>query len=331
MWIFDNGQTKQIEHLPLKSYGAGNNSFVYEDNSGGLKIYHNHFLHSATNFVSGYTVTDNIISFYMNTQLKIFDEGNFKTLCASAEKYWASDDVVVWFNDMQNMLMCYYDKETYTLDDVLSSGEAGEVFIGENIVAFVDVNSWVNIFYKGETNQMIYRENLGSINLGRDIIAFVDESTGIFQVFYHGEYIELEDFAPASFLCGDDMVAYVDNSSYLKVFENFNTRTISFDSPDFYEVADGIMIFGVQNYFKAYVDGKVYTLESFIPEKYEINNKSVAYIDQMGNLKYFDGTKTETISYEKVDSFELTGDAVRYTFGVKSENIYYKGKTYKND
>ena len=51
----------------------------------------------------------------------------------------------------------------------------------------------------------------------------------------------------------------------------------------------------------------------------------------MGNLKYFDGNKTEIISYEKVTDFELTGDAVRYSFGVKSENIYYEGKTYKNE
>ena len=91
------------------------------------------------------------------------------------------------------------------------------------------------------------------------------------------------------------------------------------------------MVFGEQHYFKAYVDGKIYTLESYIPESYAINNKSVAYLDQMGNLKYFDGTKTEIISYEKVTGFDLTGDAVRYVFGVKSENIYYKGKTYKND
>lgn len=331
VWVFDNGQTKQIEHQPLKSYGVGNSSMAYEDNSGGLKIYHNNFLHNASSFVTTYKVTDNIISFYMNTQLKIFDDGNFRTLCASAEKYWADDDVVIWFNDMQNMLMGYWNGETYTLDDALSSGQAGDVFVGENIAAFVDVNGWLNSFYLGQVDQLLYYKNLGSINLGRDIIAFVDNSTGMFQAFYRNEFVDLEDFAPSSYKCGDRMVAYVDASTYLKVFEDFQTRTISFDEPDFYEVEDEIMVFGVQDYFKAYVNGKVFTLESFIPEKYQINNSSVAYIDQMGNLKYFDGTKTEVISYEKVSDFELTGDAVRYSFGVKSESVYYNGKTYKND
>lgn len=331
VWIFDNCQTKQIEHQSLRSYGVGNTSFVYVDNSGGLKIYHNHFLHSASSFVTSYKVTDNIIPFCMNTQLKIFDDGNFRTLCASAEKYWADDDVVIWFNDMQNMLMGYWNGNTFTLDDALSSGEAGEVYVGENIAAFVDVNGWLNYFYLGQVDQLLYYKNLVSINLGRDIIAFVDGSTGMFQTFYQNEFVDLEDFAPTSYKCGDGMVAYVDASSYLKVFEGFQTRTISFDEPDFYEVEDEIMVFGVQDYFKAYVNGKVYTLESFIPEKYQINNKSVAYIDQMGNLKYFDGTKSEVISYEKVSDFELTGDAVRYSFGVKSESIYYNGKTYKND
>lgn len=331
VWIFKDGQTKQIEHLPLKSYSVGNSAFVYEDNSGRFKIYHDHFLHNASSFVTTYVATDNIISFCMNTQLKIFSQGNFRTLCASASKYWASDDVVVWYNDMQNMLMGYYNGEIFTLDDALSAGRPNNVFIGENIAAFVDVNGWVNAFYNGEIQQLIYNENLTNINLGRDIIAFVDASTATFQAFYHGEFVELEEFTPKSYICGDGLVAYVDNSTYLKVFEGFNTRTISFEEPDFYEVEDEIMVFGVQNYFKVYCNGKVFTLESFIPEKYQINNNVVAYLDQMGNLKYFDGNKSEVISYEKIDDFELTGSAVRYKFGVKSESIYYKGKTYKND
>ncbi len=331
IWVFDNGKTKQIEHLPLKSYGIGNNSMVYVDNSGGLKIYHNHFLHTASSFVSDYTVTDNLISFSMNTQLKVFDKGDMLTLCASAAKYWANDDIVVWFDDMQHMLMCYWNGTRYTLDDVLSSGSPSDVYIGENIAAFVDVNGFLNAFYLGEIEQIIYNKNLGGLSIGRDIIAFVDASTGTFVAFYKNEFVDLEDFVPSSYKCGDEFVAYVDASSYLKVFKGFKTQTISFDEPDFYDVADGIMVFGVQNYFKAYIDGKIFTLESFIPDKYFINNKSVVYLDQLGYLKYFDGNTTEIISYEKVTDFELTGDAVRYTFGVKSESIYYEGKTYKND
>lgn len=342
IWVFDNGKTKQIDHLPQKSYGVGNNAFVYEDNSGGLKIYHNHFLHNASSFVSDYVVTDNLISFSMNTQLKVFDDGNFHTLCASMAKYWASDDIAVWYDDMQHMLMCYWNGTKYTLDDVLSTGEPSYVDVGENIAVFVDVNGNLNVFYLGEIEQIIYAKNLGEIELGRDIAAFVDSSTGSFHAFYKNEFVDLEDFVPQKFTCGDGFVAYVDASSYLKVFDGYQTHTISItfdiskmdtDDPnrDFYDVADGIMVFGEQHYFKAYVDGKIYTLESFIPENYVINNKSLVYLDQMGNLKYFDGTKSEIISYEKVTDFELTGDAVRYAFGVKSENIYFKGKTYKND
>ena len=342
IWVFDGDNTRQIDHLPPKSYGVGNSSFVYEDNSGGLKIYHNHFVHNASTFVSDYVVTDNLISFSMNTQLKVFDDDNFYTLCASADKYWASDDIVVWYDDMQHLLMCYWNGNKYTLDDVLSSGSPSDVYIGENIAAFIDVNGNLNAFYLGEIEQIVYGKNLGGVAIGRDIVAFVDSSTVSFHAFYKNEFVDLEDFVPSTFKCGDGFVAYVDASSYLKVFDGYQTHTISFtfdvskidtDDPnrDFYEIADEIMVFGEQHYFKAYVNGKIYTLESYIPEKYCINNKSVVYLDQLGNLKYFDGSKTETISYEKVTDFELTGDAVRYTFGVKSENIYYEGKTYKND
>ena len=343
IWVFDGNNTKQIDHQPAKEYGVGNNSFVYVDNSGGLKIYHNNYLHNASSFVSDYVVTDNLISFTMNTQLKVFDDGNFHTLCASMAKYWASDDVVVWYDDMQHLLMAYWNGNKYTLDDVLSAEAPSFVKVGKNIAVFIDVNGNLNAFYQGEIEQIIYAKNHGGVEVGRDIVAFVDASTGSFHAFYKNEFFDLEDFVPQAFRCGDGYVVYVDASSYLKVFDGYQTHTISMtfdiskkdadDDPehDFYDIADGIMVFGEQHYFKAYVDGKIYTLESYIPESYAINNKSVAYLDQMGNLKYFDGTKTEIISYEKVTGFDLTGDAVRYVFGVKSENIYYKGKTYKND
>lgn len=331
LWIFDSGNTKQIEHLPVKSYGVGNKSFVYEDNAGCFKIYNNHYVHKINSFVTKYTVTDNLIAFNLNTQLKVYDNENIRTLTPYATVYYTGDDVILWFDNYSKMLMAYWNGDTYPLDDALTTGEAGKVYIGKNIAAFTDVNNWVNIFFNGNIEQLIYAENLGSISVGKDIVAFVDKSMNNFQVYYNGEFIELESFVPHSFKCADQMVAYVDASNYLKIFHNYQSGTLSFDAPDFYDIVDGILVYGLQNYFKAYIDGKVYDIENFIPEKYFIKNKGVVYLDQMGNLKYFKDGKSEIITYEKATSFELTGDAVRYSFGIKSENIYLNGKTYKNE
>lgn len=322
---------KQIEHLPFKSYTATNTCLAYEDNAGNLKIYHNNYVHSASNFISDYKATDNLVAFRMNTQLKVFDNGSIKNLSVNITDYYVGDDVVVWFDDFEKRLKVYYGQETFEIDDALATGEMSPVKVGENTVAFVDSKDYMNIFYEGIVDQVCYADRVKSMELGRDIVVWVEEPVNNFQAYYFGEFIELESFEPMSYKAGDMFVAYVDANSYLKVFRNYKTETISFDNPDFYDVADEIMVFGEKNYFKLYYDGKIITLDSHIPSDYKINNNVVAWVDQMGNLKFFDGVETKTISYENISDFELHGNIVKYTFGVNSENLYHKGTTYKND
>lgn len=228
-------------------------------------------------------------------------------------------------------LKAYYEKEIYELDDALGTGTMNGVFMGENIVAFVDSHGYLGVFYEGEIENLGYYDRIKSLKVGRDIIAFVEEPLNNFQVYYFGDVSDLESFEPKSYKVGDAFVAYVDANDYLKVFYNYKHETISFDKPNFYEVADEVMVFGLQNYFKVWYKGKVFTLDSHIPQDYKMNNNIVVWIDPLGNLKLFDGEKVETISYETIDEFEIHGSCVKYKFGVNSENIYSNGKTYKND
>ncbi len=328
---FSDGNLKQIEHLPFKSYVVSNNMIAYEDNAGNFKIYHKHYVHQVCSFASTYLVSDNLATVSMNTQLKVFDDGTIKNLTVNLSEYYMGDDVVVWFDDYEKRLKAYYEKEIYDLDDALATDTINEVHVGENIVAFVDSQGYLNIFYTGESERICYNERVKSIAVGRDIVAFVEEPVNNFQIYYFGDLSELESFEPVSYKTGDGFVAYVDVNSYLKVFSNFKTEIVSFDEPDFYETTDELMVFGVQNYFKVWLNGKVFTLESYIPEDYKMNNNVVAWTDQLGNLKFFNGEKIETISYEKVSGFEIHGNIVKYTFGVNSEHIYHNGKTFKND
>lgn len=329
--VFDNGQLKQLEHLPLKSYLVSNNMFAYEDNAGNFKIYHNHFLHKLSSFASNYMLSSHLAIWRMNTQLKVFDNGNAKTLSTNVKQYFLSSNVVVWYDEYEKKLKAYYDAEIYDLDDALAADMTNEVFIGKNIVAFVDSQGYFNAFYEGEIENIGFYDRVKSVAIGKDIIAYVEEPLNNLQILYYGDISDLESFEPNSYKAGDSFLAYVDANNYLKVFYNYKTEIISFDKPIFYEVADEIMVFGVQNYFKLWYRGKVFTLDSFIPNEFKLKNNVVAWIDNLGYLKFFDGQNVEIISYEKIHSFELHGSCVKYKFGVNSENIYHQGKTYKND
>jgi len=329
--VFDNGNLKQLEHLPIKSYVLGNNAFAYEDNAGNFKVYHNRFLHTLSSFVSSYTVSDNLIAWKMNTQLKVFDNSSSLTLSITATDCFVGDDIVVWFDNTEKKLKAYYEKEIYELDDALGTGTMNGVFMGENIVAFVDSHGYLGVFYEGEIENLGYYDRIKSLKVGKDIIAFVEEPLNNFQIYYFGDVSDVESFEPKSYKVGDAFAAYVDANDYLKVFYNYKHEIISFDKPSFYEIADEVMVFGLQNYFKVWYKGIVFTLDSHIPQDYKMNNNIVVWIDPLGNLKLFDGEKVETISYETIDEFEIHGSCVKYKFGVNSENIYSNGKTYKND
>lgn len=331
VFVFDNGHTRQIEHLPLRSYKIGNHAVSYEDNAGNFKIYQNNYLHNVSAFVSEYKASDNLVVYRMNNQLKVFDNGQNKNLSTNITSYAAGDDVVIFFDDRNYKLMAYYNSKFYELDDALNLDSITGFSCGENTIVYRDSKDYYHIFYDGEIFDLAYYERIKSVSAGRNIVAFVEEPMNNFQVFYNNEIVELESFEPTQYLCGDDLVAYIDANSYLKVFDRGASLVLSFDKPGFFEVHDEMVLFSIQNDFKVYVFGKTFTLENYIPAKYLANNNVVVYIDTHGNLKLFEGGHTKTISYEKINDFELHGNTVKYKFGVKSENIYSNGKTYTNN
>lgn len=331
VYVFDNGVTKQIEHLPIKSYQIGNNTIAYEDNSGNFKVYYDNYTFTLSGFVSEYFNTDNLVIYRLNTQLKVFDKGQNISLTTSVGAFAGNDDLVIFFDNQEQKLKAYYEGKVYELDDALAADEMNDFIAGEDVIIYKDTEGYYNIFYDGKIIQLLYGERTKSFKSGRGILAFVEDPMNNFQVFYNEEFIELDGFEPQSYQTGDYMVAYVDANYYLKVFYRGEDITISFDMPGFYKTVDELILFSVQNYFKVFWQGHVYTLESYIPNKYVANNNIIAYIDEHGYLKVFEQGKASVVSYEQIKDFEINGSAVNYSFGVHSQNIYFEGETFTNN
>ncbi|MDA3909996.1 MAG: hypothetical protein PF448_01400 [Bacteroidales bacterium] len=329
--IFDGGKFQELEHLPLTSYQIGNNAIGYEDNASSFKVYYNHYSFKVSEFVSDYTVTDNLIVFNLNNQLKVFDNGDTKTLAIHAGEYRVGDDLIAFYDKQKFLLNVYYQGEIIPLDDVLASEAEPEFIVGENTLVYKDAQGYLHIFYRGELFELLYAERAKDYKAGRDIVAFVETPVDNFQAFYGGEFIQLEDFEPKSFKMGDGFVAYIDSNDYLKLFDGTETQTISFDAPEEYDVTDELLVFHVQNYFKVHWRGKTYTLESHIPESYKMDQNILAYIDEQGYLKVFDRGTKQTLSYEAINEYDCHGNTVFYNYGINSNDIYYDGEVYSGD
>jgi hypothetical protein len=331
VYVFDNGTSKQIEHLPLNSYQIGNNAIAYEDNAGNFKIYQDNYVFSINGFVSEYFVSDNLIPYRLNTQLKVFDNGQNISLTTTVGAFSGSDEIIIFYDKLEQKLKAYYNSEIYELDDGLASEELDTFISGEDIVVYRDYKGYFNIFFDGEIIQLLYAERVKEVKAGRGIVAFIEDPINNFQIFYRGEFLEVDPFEPKSFQVGDDIAAYVDNNEHLIAFYGGDIITLAFDLPQFYEVNDELVIFSIQNYFKVFWRGNVYTLESYVPNNYLANNGIVAYVDEHGYLKVFTQGKTQTVSYEQIKDFEINGNTVNYKFGVKSQNIYLNGQTFTNN
>jgi hypothetical protein len=346
--LFDGGRFEEIEHMPLTTFKIGNSSIAYEDNSSNFKIYYNHYAFSIADFVTKYYVTDNLIAYNLNSQLKVFDNGDNKTLSVQAdENYKVGDDLVAFYDKLSKIFSVYYNGEIIPLDDALASDEITQFDVGENTLVYKDAHGYLHIFYQGEVYELLFAERAKSYSLGRDVVAFVETPINNFQVFMRGEFYELESFEPRSYKVGDGFVAYIDFNDYLKVFngeetvtvsfdaseiDSFDTSdTVSFDESNIAYVEDELLIYSVQNYFKVYWKGNTYTLENYIPESYEYDFNMIAYIDEHGYLKVFDRGVQKILSYEEIKDFGCHGNVVYYSFGVKSNGIYWNGKIYSGD
>lgn len=329
--LFDSGEFKELEHLPLKSFQIGDECLGYEDNAENFKIYYNNYTFNINSFVSDYIVTDHLVAYNLNNQLKVFDSGDNITLSVYTETYGAGDELVAFFDKQSKIFKVYYDGNIIELDDAIAALETTEYTVGENTMVYLNSRGHLHIFYKGDIIEMLYKDRAKSYKAGRDIVAFVESPMNSFQVFYKGEFMELENFEPKEYKLGDGFVAYIDSNDYLKIFEGNETKTISFDAPGMFEVEDELLIYTVQNYFKVYWNGKSYTLDSFIPDEYVYDGSLIAWENELGNLNVFDRGQTGIVSYDDLTSLTCHGSTVSFSYGVKSNDIYWNGEVYSGE
>jgi len=330
-YAFDNGIKKELDYRPIKSYKIGWNCVVFENYSGTLKIYYKGEIYkifeSAFGGMFDYSVSKYLMIAKLNNQIKIFDNGKTITLSGNAGSYMMSDSLVAFQDNNKNTFNAYYKGEIIQLEDLLVSDGISHFKVGSNIIAYINDQNEFKLFYHGKISKLFIVENELQYDVGQDIVAYNNYDDLSFNVFYKNKNYKIEENIPLSFIAGNDCVAYIDNTGKFKLFKDGNVSTISEIQPDFYKVKDDIIVYSEQNYLKVYYKDNDYLLEHYIPDSYQYDQSSVAYVDHMGNLKLFKDGKIETITNETIKSFDLNGSVLKYTTWNDSR-FYYNGILY---
>ena len=327
-YVFDNGNLRQLEHLPVMNFKVGKWGIAYRGNDGALKVYENGMKRELSKVVSEYKVTEGLLVYTYNNTLVVYDNREKQTLTMKAPYYQADENMVAYYDQIDKMFKVYYKGEIFDVESALSSPPVSEFDVGDNILAYRDPNDYLNAFFEGSTRRLMLLQGRPLYGADKNIVAYYDVSRSTFRLHHIFGQRDLGFFQPESFKLTDERVIYVENTGDFMVYENDEIRTISTNTPAFYMAHDSILIFEEQNYFKVYYDRQVYTLENFIPEQIKYGYNLVAYLNERNHLRVFRHGRVETISYEPVNSFEVYWDVVWFNVGVNSNKVYYKGRVY---
>lgn len=329
-YIFDNGKTIQAEYLPVRDFSIGGQCLLYVDSRNHLKMYYKGNISTLeVNQVSKFEALDYLSVYSIGGIVKIIEKGQVTTISTHSVKYLAEDSLVTFYDQNQQLLAVYYKSRIRMLEDGLT-GRTNILFkAADNIVAYVSLRTGdLTAFQNGQTQVILPFIQGGSFKVGRDVVAYVAPSEQNFRVFYKGTDYVLEDFPPASYQTGDNMVAYVDNTGSFKVFSDGETEQITSFPPDFYQVRNKMIIYGEQGYFKVWYDNDPYLLETYIPNDWKAEWNTIVYRDLNKNIKVFSRGDSKILTYDLAEKIELYRDLVLVNKGMNKWNVYYNGKKY---
>jgi hypothetical protein len=325
--VFEGGLTRQLEYLPVKSYKYGGNVVAYIDNKNDFKVYYDGQsinLLNAADF--SYNVTNYLVSFKVGNVLYAFDNGAKKTLCYYNSISVVNDSILAYFDDSKNTFSAYYNGKVADLEDsFLDKPKA--IKAGANTLAWVNQSSYFNVFYHGQVYNL---DNVAPLKFeaGRDLVAYIDDYTQQFHLFYYGDTALVETFAPDSFKVGFGIMAYVDQTGNFRIFDNGATSKVLSDRPEFFDVKGNVIVYSYNNSFNVYYKGQTTTLQNHTPRDFQLGNDGIAWLDDSGRLMIFQNGKISTASYEIINSYQLSGNVLKYEVGNNTTGIFYNGRNY---
>ena len=328
-FVFDNGINYQAEYNPVKSYKVGGNAVAYVDNADNFKVFYNGKAYPLADIApSQYSATDELVVYYRDRILSVFENGNSQRLPGWASVYTVGDSIVGFYDENSGYFKIYYNGALTNLPDGIDATNLNSFKAGDNIIAYFGIGGQFKAYYKNKVFDL-GTTHVSSYDAGASTIGYVDEYSQSFKVFYDGDVAQMENIAPKSMQVGDNQIAYVDAGGSFKIFYKGSIFTISSYEPNFYRTTDNVVIWGTENVtFNVFYKGQIYQLEKNVPTNYQTDLNSVAYLDSYGYLKLFSDGETKQVSNIKVTDYVLTKNVLMYKTGLYDFHFYLKGKEY---
>ncbi len=324
---FSNGYFRQIEIQPIKEFKYGDNLVVYVDMRENLRVYDGTKGMNVANINAEYAVSDNLMTWKIGETLNMWDAGHLQTLTYYGNRYEVKDSIIVFEDTRFNSINVYYQGKVKQL--VSGFGELEwPTLIGQNICVFKDNGDFYKIFWRGQIYDVMSWNRDIVFSGETDIVCFNDPMNGTFTMFENGQLIDVEMYNVPNFKASAGSIMYTDLSGNLKIYQKGKVETVSNFQPDFYETTDSIMVWGENNTFYTYWEGKKTQIVRYIPEEYSMKNRTLVFKNLMGGLTCFNPDGTKELTNLQDAKYTIHGNGVLVELFNRSFLYYVNGKTY---
>jgi hypothetical protein len=328
--VFDRGVTTQVEPQKPHVLHFGGNKVVYADVRDDLKVYQNgkvEVIDRASGIVP--VVTDHFVGFEVAGILKVYD-GRTRVICPNVGVYVIEDSVVAFKDEINQTVNVYYRGNTVKLEDQLAGNAVVQWKAGDNVIAWVSAyDRLFKAFYRGQFYELGDLVTDLDYQCGLDIVAYRDPYDHTFKVFHQGTIYDLEERMPQRYEVGKGVMAWLDLTGSLKVFEGGHIHTAMTFEPQRWTVVDSLLVIEDQSFFNVFSNGKLHTVERMVPQQWQASWGALAYVDVDRALRYWrDGKGEVIIGASLPQEFHLERGIVRARVNNNTWRVWWNGTAF---
>ncbi len=214
-----------------------------------------------------------------SSNFKVYYEGQVSQLEEmEPTSYFATDYLAAW--SVFNVLKIFEEGEQKVL-----CSNVDHYIVEDSLVVYHDkVQKQLNVYHQGQTITLedgLIQWPIRSYRSGDNIFAYITSFDDKFKIYYRGRLLVINDFVRETvYKAGRDVVAYMNQPT---------------------------------NAFVAFYQGDFYILDQFMPESFQVGDGMVAFIDNNGKFKIFEGGDLKQISSFTPDFYELTDSTLVFS------------------
>lgn len=293
--IYRNGKVENLmQGEPIKfeatDYLLGYS--LYEQ----LNVYDNGKKQVLSTECDSYIIRDSLIGWHNRIKhtIEVYYNGQVTTILDGLiynplQEFKAGDNTLAFIQSSSKEFYLFYQGEILILDQFV---QELEFEAGRDIVAYIDIpDQAFNVFFRGEIfeletfrpksfkvgdEMMAYVDNLGRLKLfenGKVITlstyepenytvndrVVVFEEQGFFKTYCNGQVYVVERYIPQPYLIDWNSIAYLDQSSFVKAYQNCESIPISYlKVKEIKLIRDLIIYVETINKTKIYFNGQIY-------------------------------------------------------------------------